>query len=182
MQLNEVGQVLLPLTGIDKNELFSYGSNTEIGIKFNEEKAPRYCLFVFANRSSNLEEYLNKVSKIVGSEDKGLLRRLYTIECAEDYKKEWSHIMKGRYSLVNKEVINRLILPTLKGNKRAWKQVFDRDDLGLRKVLETRFQSYKGEALKQVIDDTISDMKAVGVSIELKEPIKHEQNSIVYTK
>lgn len=180
MQLNEAGQVLLPLTGLNKEILYSLFEKTEVGLMFNDTKAEKYNIFIFTSKNKAIEDYLNKVSKVTNFEDKGLLKRLYSIECKEDYKMDWRNIMKGKYSLVNRTTVNNNILPTLKGNRKAWKEVFNQDDSGLIRVIERKFPNLQGEKLRKVVNDTIEDIKKVKLTMELKEPLKIIENTIKY--
>jgi hypothetical protein len=147
---------------------------------FNNEKAKTYQLFIFTSRNKDIENYLNKTCKIINIEEKGTLKRLYSIECKEEFKNDWKNIMKGNYSLVNKDTVNNIIIPTLKGNKRDWKNIFNQDHSGLKKTIERKFPKLEGQALRKVVEDTIKDLKKVNLTIELKEPIKKIENKIIY--
>lgn len=178
--LNEAGQILLPLTKVSKEIIYELCHLTEVGLKFNNVVAEKWCLFILTSRSIEVENYLNKVAKIKKQEDIGLLKRLYTIEVSEEYKMDWRSIIRGKYSLVNKVVVNKVILPNLRGNKRDWKRIFDKDEMALRSLLERKLNRYKGQKLTDAVNATIKEMKQLDVSVELKPAINHNENTIIY--
>jgi len=180
--VNEAGQILAPLVGINKEALYALCPNVEIGLKYNEKKANRYELFIFSTRDERTLEYIKKACEIINIEDFGMLKRLFTVKCKEEYLSDWSNIMKGRYYAVSKETVNMIILPTLKGNRKSWKSIFNEDEELLEQMLKMKLNSrYKnGSDLYKAVKETVEDIKKVNVRVQLKSPITPDNNTIEY--
>ena len=180
--VNEAGQILAPLVGVNKEALYALCPSAEIGLKYNDRIANRHELFIFVTRDERTSEYLNRACDVISTEDYGMLKRLFTVRCKEEYQRDWSNIMKGRYYAVSKETVNMVILPTLKGNRRTWKAVFNEDEELLREVLKRKLNSrYKnGSDLYKAVGDTVDDIKKLKVRVTLKEALNPSENEITY--
>ena len=169
----------MPLTGVNKEVLFELHRLAEIGLMYNETKSNRYCLFINTLKSADVRNYLNKVAKIVSITETSSLKALYEIECKEEFKKDWSRIMKGKYSLVDKATVFETILPTLRENRNKWRAIFYRDKDAIRDVIKKRLETrYSGNKLKEVVEDTLKDLEITKTTFEIKSPLKIEENTI----
>ena len=179
--VNEAGQILLPLTGIDRNVLYEMHRVTEIGLMFNSTPAKKHCLFILTSKSNDIEAYLKRRSNIISFTEISALRRLYEIKCKEEFKRDWGNMIKGKYSLVNKDTVFEVILPTLRQNRAQWKQIFYKDEEAIKELISKKLEGkYKGTKLRDMVDHLTHETIKGGSTIELKEKIDYNDNKIVY--
>lgn len=179
--LNEAAQILLPLTGISKDTLYQICPSTEVGLQYNEIEAGRFELFVFVTRDARVQQYIKNVCEVIEQEDKGLMKRLFTIRCKEVHERDWSNIRKGKYYAVSKDTVNNILLPSLRGNRKTWKSIFYGDEELMSDLIRKKLEPlYKDAAvLKKHIKETLKDIKEVGINIKMK-PINSSENVIRY--
>jgi hypothetical protein len=124
LKLNEAGQLLLPLVGINRKTLMNISSGIEkIGIKDGK-------LGILANEVLKIENYPIKGTKYI-----------YLLEPLPEYKIDFNKLLDGNYVGISKKA-KILILSNLINTKKEWRGILYNSEEAvkdkLRKVLGTR--------------------------------------------
>ncbi len=135
MEINEAGQLLLPLVGINRKKLNSIIEDIEaIGLVDNR-------LAIRASSELDIDFEVAKGTKYV-----------YLIQPLSKYNKDFNRILMGDFYNV-KTSTKALILNNLSANKSKWRGIFNNS----KEAIETKLISILGKS-RYNLDDVVADL------------------------
>jgi len=137
MELNEAGQLLLPLVGINRNKLNTYAESIiKIGIEDNK-------LGILSD------------SKLNGLDNPEYgFKYKYLLEPLEEYQSDFNKLLKGDYYNI-KEKSKKLILDNLDTNRSKWRGILYNEPETVRTVMRSKISNVSTD------EDTVENLSNI---------------------